>query len=724
MGLIDTATTKQGQQDEFDPASVGGTMRANVLKYWYAALRWWLLVVGIIAACLAAGIILTMLTPQLYTAQTQIEISRAKKNVTNVQGIEQNQNAYDNEFYDTQYVLLKAGSLAERVTRKLNLAANAGFFAAHGVDLTKSGTGAALDPKERKAREAMAAGLLLGGIKIVPLTNSSLVNITYTSRSPQWSAQIANAWPREFIGSTMERDYASNAEARQFLESMLNNLRGKLERSESDVLNFAANRGMVKLGGARDAQGRTEAPRTLVEIDLEALNAALLVAHTERIAAGSRVGSRGSVQGSTEGTGSLRGKRDDMAAQYAQLLVRFEPGYPAARALKAQIDALDGAIVRETQRAASDRQGSYQEALKRESDLSAQVQALKSRLEVQQRDSIQYNVYQREVDTNRQLYDALLQRYKEVGIAGAVGSSNVAIVDAAKVPGGPSSPNLNRNLTLALLGGVLLAALTVLGLEQINERVRNPSEVGPLLGVPLLGSIPRTEAAPLDGHGRLAPMLVEAYLSVRAVLALATSRGLPHSFVVTSAEPGEGKSTSAIALAAMIGRTGQKVLLIDGDMRMPSAHLLIGASNKVGFSNLLTGDNNYTAHIIATQMPGVSVLPAGPNPPSAAELLSSDRLQAVLEQLQMKFDYLVIDAPPVLALADAPLLVQAVEGCVFVIEAEKAGISSIRIALSRLRAVNSHVFGAVVTKFDPRHYGHGYDYDYNYGALSGQAAQA
>jgi succinoglycan biosynthesis transport protein ExoP len=259
-------------------------------------------------------------------------------------------------------------------------------------------------------------------------------------------------------------------------------------------------------------------------------------------------------------------------------------------------------------------------------------------------------------------------------------------------------------------------------LEQIDERLRDPGTVSQELKLALLGNVPLTDNDPLHELGNVASPLSEAYFSIRTTLAFATVHGLPRSFVVTSTQPGEGKSTTALGLAIAIGRTGKRVLLIDADMRSPSAHGLVRSDNSRGLSNLLTGDENFASHVVATELRGVSVLTSGPNPPSAAELLGSDRLQQVLLRLQQSYDHLVIDGPPVLGLADAPLLGRAVEGAVFVIEASRTTLSTIRVAVERLRAVNSHVFGAVVTKIDPT--GEHYGYDYRYRKEAGDDAAA
>ena len=396
-------------------------------------------------------------------------------------------------------------------------------------------------------------------------------------------------------------------------------------------------------------------------------------------------------------------------------MVQFEPGYPAARALAAQIKVLDASIAREEGRGLSGRSTEYREALNREKALTERVAALKSQLSQQQAASIQYNIYQREADTNRQLYDALLQRYKEIGVAG-VGANNIAIVDTARPPERPSAPNLPMNLLIALVGGIVLAGVVTFALNQIDEGFRDPSQVGRVLEVPFLGSVPEAEGG--DGLKALSDVksaVSEAYLSIRSNLAFSTDHGVPRSFMVTSTRPAEGKSTTSFALATVLARTGQRVLLIDADMRNPSGHVYTGVANQFGLSNVLAGENDWQKLIVQPEELAFSVMPAGPQPPNAAELLSSDRMKNLIEQLLEHFTIIVVDSPPILGLADAPLLARSVEGSIMVVEAGGVAARGVKSALARLQAVHANIFGVVMTKLKDRHAGHGYGYGYGYG---------
>ena len=693
-----------------------------LLEYWQIVMRWKWLIAAIIGASVVVGLILSLLMTPQYSAKVRIEISREQKNVTNVQGLEAAEASRNNlEFYNTQWALLEARSLAERVARELRLATRDDFYAAHGVepvdgdggDANSSLRSAAL----RQKREQQVVNLLLDHIAISPIRGSALVDVGYTSASPELSAMIANKWTQQFILASMDRRFASTSDARTFLEGRLNELRIRLEQSEREAVNFAARRNIVQVNRTAEGGGG-EGQTTLASMNLSLLNAELARATAQRVTAESRMngGGRATAESISSPTlASMRAKRAETAADYAKMLVQFEPEYPPAVALKEQIAVLDRSIEREEGRIGGARASEYNEALKRERDLKGRVEALKSRLTEQERDGIQYQIYLREADTNRQLYESLLQRYKEIGVAG-VAANNIAIIDAAKPPQEPSSPNLPLNLALALIAGIGLAGLATLALNQIDEGLRNPSDVNRAIQLPLLGSVPDVEdGSTLDLLRDPKTALSEAYFSIQSNIAFSTDHGVPRSLMVTSTRPAEGKSTSSFALATILARSGRRVLLIDADMRAPSLAGFVGLPNDRGLSNYLAGEDEWQNLLHHNGPTTPAYMLAGPTPPSAAELLSSERLPKLIGLLGERFDHIVIDSPPILGLADAPLLSRAVEGVVFVVESDGVPVRGIRQALARLRAAHARIFGVVLTKLHQRHAGYGYGYGYGYG---------
>ncbi len=705
-----------------------------LLYYWYLFLRRKWLIAGIIVTAFVLGLIVTLLTTPLYTATARIDISREAANVTNVEGLESTDTGVDLEFYQTQYSLLKARSLAERVADKLNLATNDEFFRSHGKDvggvsLVSSQGSATVSGSNLQERRRKAIDLLLEHVTISPIRGSSLVDISYTIGSPKLAAQIANTWVEQFIRSSMDRRYQSTEDARQYLSDRLDDLRKRLEESERNLVNYAGQKDIVTLSTTEDPKGGTRTERTLVSQDLQGLADALTQATADRITAQSALDAARQTGVSANdlansAVNELRQRRAEAQADYAKLLVQFDPEYPAARALKQQIDALDRGIAREEGRDQADLVGEYRKALQRENSLRGQVDALKGQLRTQDQSRIQYNIFQREVDTNRQLYDSLLQRFKEIGVAG-IGANNIAIVDLANMPEVPSSPKLLINLILSLLAGGIVALAVVILLDQVDEGVRQPSAIGQRLGIPLLGAV--NDVGDEDEIELLADRkssLSDAYLTICTNLGFSTDHGVAKSLMLTSTREKEGKTTSSIALATVLSRTRGSCVLVDADMRSPAVLEAYGLENDFGLSNLLSGDDDLDRAIRKSPNDALSLIGTGPVPPSAAELLSGHRMEAIVAELSRRFDYVVVDAPPLLGLADAPLIARTVEGVVFVIEAERIPLRTAQTAIERVRVGNSRIFGAILSKYNAKAEGYGEGYGYGYGFGYGKEKDA
>lgn len=679
-----------------------------LVRFWRTALRHKLIIAAIFAACIVLAAIVTVLMKPQYTASATIEISRQEENVANVEGVQPEDAGENAEFYQTQYGLLKSRSLADRVVRGLNLANDDEFFAAFDIE-TEPADGVGLD---LKARQALAARILLDNISIAPVRGSGLIDIEFRSPIPELSARVTNAWANEFIDSKQDRRFASTAGAREFLESRLGELRNRLEESERQLVNYARDREIVNLSTERDGEGNATSQRSLVSAELEALQDALSAATAERIAAASEAGPGvGRTALANPALNSLRQRRAEVAAEYARLLTQFEPGYPAARALQSQIAELDRSIAGEQSRLQAASSTTFREASQREQQLRARLETVKSRLLSQEGDRIQYNIFQREADTNRQLYEALLQRYKEIGVAG-VGVSQIAIVDPAEIPNGPSSPNLLLNLLLGLMLGGFLSGLAVVSMEQIDQSITDVDEASRLLGLPVLGAIPLSGDEPVDAIKDPKSSLSEAYVSMRTNLTLATNHGLPRTLMITSTRQAEGKSTTSISIAQVIAKLGRRVLLVDADMRNPSIHRMLDLQNEGGLSSYLAGTDDLTKLILPGPVAGMSILTAGPIPPNPSDLLSGDRMRVLSARLAEEFDTVIIDAPPVLGFADVPLLAQTVEGVAYVVESGGAKVRAIEASLDRIRQVRGHIFGLVVMKVNPQDSDYAYQYTY------------
>lgn len=712
------------------PALVTPADKMSVIRqYLRIALRWRYVIIGAVVACAIIGLIVTLLMTPRYTATSTIEISREASQVTNFQGVERETSVADQEFYQTQYGLMRSRVLAERVATQLRLVDDKAFFERFSVDQDKPAfaqTNGRYTAAGRAERQRVAGEVLLKNVGVEPTRLSRLVAINFTSPDPVFSQKVANAWAENFIQTNLERKIQATSYGRNLLQRELGQAKERLDESQRQLVGYAEQQRIINLPAQGSGENQT-AERSIVADELASLNTALSQATADRIQAEARFREAGRAGSSAEALRNqainmLRQRRAEAAADYQKLMVQFEPDYPPARALQSQIDQLDRSIAREESRVSGSVQAEYRQAAERENALRQRVEGLKSNYLDLRRRSIQYNIYQQEVDTNRALYDGLLQRFKEIGVAGGVGVNNVAIVDPADVPQKPSSPRMLINLALSLLVGLAIGAGLAFALEQMDEAIADPGEVERRLGLPLLGSVPKVEGvAPRDALLDRKSDLVDAYLAIQTSLGFTTEHGVPRSLAVTSTRPAEGKSTTALALATMLARAHKKVILVDGDMRSPSVHHLGGVDHDRGLSNYLAGHDDIGQLTFEMQDLSLTAMSAGPIPPNAAELLTGHRLQLLVAKLLETYDHVVIDSPPVMGLADAPLIASRVEGVVYAVESHGIRSSIVKTALQRLLSANAHILGGVLTKFEARkaHYGYGYEYGYGYGRDKG-----
>lgn len=711
-----------------DGEDAGGGL--NLAVYWHIIVKHRFVIGGAVLAALLVGVVLTLLTTPIYRATATIQIDRETTKVVDIEGTDP-ETGGNQDFYQTQYALLKSRSLAERVVQRENLANDATFMAQEkGSPLaglarlfgrrptadTLTGT-----PVQRTRQ---AANKVMGGLTIEPVRGSRLVNISYESSDRETAQRIVNAVAENFIGANLDRRFEGAGYARNFLEEKLATVKAQLEKSERDLVAYAQSQGIVNVAGAVSPTGGAAetASSSLTASDLVAMNSAYTAAKGARIAAeqrwaAARTAGMALPQILTSPTvQGLRAQQAALKAKYQQDLQTFKPDFPQMVALKAQIDEIDGQIAAEAATVRKSIESEYQIALRQEQQLAGQVSSLKGGVMDLRGRSIQYNILQREVDTNRSLYDGLLQRYKDIGVAGGIGANNISIVDRAQMPRSPYKPNLLNNLAVALGVGLLLGLALAFGLESLDETIKVPEDIEGKLGMPLMGAIPMLEKgvsideAMADARSALS----EAYYSVRTALQFSTNAGVPRSLLVTSARPSEGKSTTAVALARNFAKLGMNVLLVDGDLRNPSLHRVLRADSGSGITNFLTGSASLQELVQATDQPNLAFIPCGPLPPNPAELLAGAKIRAMIAEAEADFDLLIIDGPPVMGLADAPLLASAVAGTVLVIEAGQTRRGLAKAALRRLALGNARILGGILSKFNVRSAGYGYGYGYGY----------
>jgi capsular exopolysaccharide synthesis family protein len=708
-----------GQEERRDDDEI------DLLAYWQILVKRRWLVLGILAGVVALALLATLMATPIYRATAVLQLEKDGTQVVQVEGIQPGEGGADATFLQTQYELLQSRSLAERVANELDIAPatlerlrEPGWFD-RMLALLRPAKRPSADPaqaaRDQAGSDSAAAGLVQAGLTVEPVRNSQLVKVHYDSPSPQFSARVANAVADGFIASGLERRFGASSYAKTYLEDQLKLAKARLEESERKLVGFAQQENLVSTG----EDGQSLAAQNLTE-----LNGQLAAAQSDRIRAASRWrqasgGALSSDMIAGTNIGALQQQRANLQLQYQQKLQTFKPDYPDMVQLQRQIEEVTRQIAGETGRARAAVKAEYDAAVAREGMLKAQIGSLRTEaLDVDGR-SIQYNILKREVDTNRQLYDSLLQRYKEVGVAGDVRPNNIAIIDRARVPGGRFKPNLPLNLAIGLLLGALLGVLAAFVLEFLDNTLKTPEDVEQKLRLPLLGVIPRLGAkeSVVAEAGNPQSPFSEAYRSVRTALQFATDHGVPRTLLVTSTEPGEGKSTTALTLARAFAQIGKRVLLIEADMRNPSLHRALGLDGKAaGLSNLLAGATSLAQATQDTDIAGIRVICAGPLPPNPAELLAGSKLVSSLTVAVEQYDQVIIDGPPVLGLADALILANAADGTLLAVHSGKTRIGAAQAAIKRLVHARARLVGALLTKYDARKAGYGYGYGYNYHA--------
>lgn len=693
--------------------------------YWRLALKHRILILGCFFGALAVGAALTLLMTPIYAAKATLQIDREAARVFNSEEVMPSENVGGEEFFQTQFGLLRSRSLAERVVESLGLASSDEALKAIGVEPPPAaGTAAA----QAARRRAAALDAVQANLSVSPVRGSRLVAVSYDNPDPGAAARIANGFAENFIQANLDRKFESSSYARSFLEERIAQTKDRLESAERQLVAYAANQQIINISEPGEGDADSGSTQSLTSNNLVAMNGALAEARAARVTAEERWRSaRGaalmtlpevlqnpSIQRLTE-------QRAVLDATYQQKLSIYQPDYPEMVQLKAQIEEAEGQIETLANNIRSSIRSQYEIAANQERSLQAQVTGLTGDVLNLRDRSIQYNILQRELDTTRTLYEGLLQRYKEVGVTGGITANNISIVDRATPPTAPSKPNLLLNIAVAALLGLALGVVAALVLEALDESIATPDDAESKLGIPVLGVVPLLEKGqtPVEALADIRSGFSEAYYSLRTALQFSTPDGAPDSLLFTSARAAEGKSTTAYAIALNLARVGKRVLLVDGDLRNPSMHRIVGIENERGMSNLLSGSADLASLAQRTRQDNLFFVPCGPLPPNPAELWGGDRVRQFLGEARDRFDHVIIDGPPVLGFADSPLLAAAVGGVVFMVESRSTRRGQARGALRRLQVGRAHLLGMVLTKFDAKgasYGGYDYAYDYKYGS--------
>ena len=700
--------------------------------------KWWILSIALLVFLVAT--LFTLLQTPIYRATTVVQIEKTAARIVDYRDGSSNPESgwYDErDFLTTQIELLRSKALAERVMESLRLDIDKGKSASASEvvaavaavqEVRTDWIGRILSTWKKRQEPSVkdaqtldresVLGALRGALTVEPVRNSRLVKINIDSSNAELASKMANTWADSYIKSNLERRLNASSYAKTFLEQQLALIKEKLELSERQLNEYTRQKQIVNIDEKTNLNGQnlSEFTNALAKAEQERIRAEASYDEIKR-----NLGNSKEILDS-KSLSLFRENKAKLEAEYQDQLKIYKPGFPKMQQIQAQIDEIEKRIKSETEVIKSSIDGTaraaFLSAKAQEGQLRARVDSAKRNVLDIQDQGIRYNILKREVDTNRELYAGLLQRFKEVGIAGGVGTNNISVADKADVPLFPFKPDLFRNAMIGLILGLMAGLALAFVVEYMDDSIKFPDEVERFTGMALLGAIPKVTskqgAAYVQATSDPRSAVAEAYRSVRTALQFSTFSGAPRTLAITSCTKNEGKSTTAFAVAVALSQLGKRVLLVDGDMRNPSLHKMLGLDHAVGLSNLLSSNVEPISVTHTTAFENLYFISAGPLPPNPAELLMGPNMSKLLSPNSSMFDHIVIDAPPVLGIADSIVMCNRADASLFVIESSGTSKTSIRNALRRLRQAGVQPLGAILTKMSGGSGGYGYDAEYYY----------
>ena len=687
---------------------------------------------------------------------------------------------YLNQYFNTQLRLLTSRSLAERVAQKMNLGRREELLTSKNSkksliriakDIIKSFIPVKLFSSQKKSKppqpeprfqpnpNAQLAFLVLGGLSVTPIEETRVVKVSYTSPYPVLAADIVNTLSEEFINYSIETRYEATQQASEFLANQTVQLREELASKE---------RALQKYGEEKKIFFLNEKESTVLSKFAD-LNEAFTQAQIERIK-------------KEAGYRELKGlKVDDLPpyvnnpliqnmkedymrskSEYKEKGEKFKPEYPEMLNLRAKIEGMREELEGEIRKAVEASEAEYRSALNKEKSLEALLDSQREDVINMNSNAILYNSLQIDVENKRMLLNSLVAKQNETLVSARLSglkTSNIRIVDKALVPGSPVSPNKKRNLMWAMFLGIFGGLGMMLLVEYLDNTVKGPEEVEKLTGLPSLGIIPFYHA---DGQRRrgyygryysskyysrydyrgykgyykgdsLKPdlknielinhlypkfFIAEDYRTLRTSLLLSQGDRKARVFCFLSALPKEGKTANVVNAAVSFSQLEKRVLLIDGDLRKPRCHKVFKVKNKEGLSSYLIGNAGLAEAVRKTAIDNLYLIPCGPKPPNPAELLNSQRMKELIQEAKEKFDFVLIDSPPIMAVIDGVITSSVADGAVFIIQAGKTPRKAFLKSVEKLRNSNVHIIGVLFNeaRIEKRssYYNSYYQYHYYY----------
>lgn len=698
------------------------------------------LIISFLLAVVTLVAIGTYRQQPIYDATSRIEIDKENTTLLPNQGQGYTPDGFDEDqesYIETQSKILTSATLALQTVKSLNLDHDPRF----GGEQANAATLQVAAPTDGPQLPPPGLDAFMGGLSVRRVPNTTLLDVTFTTTDPKLAAQVVNAHVANFIEQNFRSRYEATTQASNWLAGQLDELKTKVESSEDARIEYERTNQIWTIDEKEDVTTQK----------LGDLNKELTEAQAERIGKEAvfqlvQAGNFDAIPAVRESPviQDVLKQQTTLSAQYTDALSQYGPNFPKVVRLQEQIKDLDQIITREKANIGDQIEAEYRGSRQRELLLQQALDQQKVESSAMADKMVQYNILKRDAEANKELYDGLLQKLKEAGLNAGLRSSNIRVVDPAMIPTGPSAPQKSRNISLAILvglvGGVGLALLR----EYMDNTVKNPDDVENLTRLPSLAVVPAFAGLNGNGRGRLPKLLKggvnregrvelvshaqpqspisEAFRALRTSLLLSQAGHPPQVVLVTSPLPREGKTTAAVNIAVTLAQLGDNTLLVDGDLRKPgvSRALNLADGKHAGLSSYLAGVS--TLDLVTVPHPSISnlhVIPTGPIPPNPADLLSSHRLLEMVTELRGRYKFIVIDSPPIMAATDAVILSTVVDGVLLVVRSGSTPKEAVTRTRDLLTSVKCRMLGVVLNAVDassPDYYYSYRYYPYSYGA--------
>ena len=664
--------------------------------------RVWLIVTSLVVVTVTVGLV-TLRTQPVYRATSQILIEKEDPKVVGFEDVYK-LDAQNNDYYQTQYRLIKSRCLLEQVLDRFS--------------------------REKLTESQHAAGVvaLARRVEVEPVRGSRLVNVSLDGHEPTDITDKLNFLVHAYIAGNMKRRLTNTTTALDKLSQQVVELKPEVEKSAQKLHAFKASSQLVSL----------EDHQNIIVGRLTKLNEALTSAETDRIALEAQYRTMEQTFLDTKSLDSfievltdrtvlvLKSEQVALHQEFAEVTHKYMADHPKMKGLVSKIEDIAKKLKEEEVRILGSVRLRYERALAQERMLRRSLSEQETTALELNRKAIQFGLLRDEADRTRRLYDVLVQRRSEIEVTIRQEGNNIHVIDPAEVPLNPIRPRTKANLALSVILGLAVGISMALFLEHMDDSIKGPEDAEKLLGAPVLGYIPVFhDGGRSDARADLVTLhnprgkVSEAYRALRTGIVFSAPDERLRKILVTSAAPGEGKTISATNLAITMAQTGGKVLLVDSDMRHPRVHTLFNLNNTHGLSNLLIGEARARQAIKTTSVPNLHVMTSGPIPPNPSELLGSQRMKKVIHGLSKFYDRIIFDSPPSVTVTDANILGTMVNGVVVVVRASSTARELARRGASQLRSVNARILGTVlnhVPKGRESYYYHSYYHQYYYGS--------